>query len=207
VQTLHFLPALQSAELDAGGAPTWQDAYSSVCKRLSTGLAIVDRLIGNDAEPGEPQPVALGEILGFLADLFHARRGRFEVDFTAVRETPMPAVAAVRQDLETALLNLVLNSVEAAGDQAGRVTARAAVSSDVLDLVIEDDGPGVPADLRARLFEPFATGRTDRPGRGLGLYTARQLLSGSGADLRYEPGDRGSRFIVRLPVWRFSART
>lgn len=206
VQTLHFLPALQSAEPESGGAPTWQDAFTSVCDRLSGGLAIVDRLVGHAVEAEEPQPVALGEILGFLTDLFRARRGRFEVDFAGVREIPLPAVAAVRRDLETALLNLLLNSAEAAGDRAGRVTAHAVVGPDVLDLVLEDDGPGVSADLRPRLFEPFVTGRTGRPGRGLGLFAARHLLSGAGADLRYEPRDPGSRFIVRLPVWRSSAQ-
>jgi C4-dicarboxylate-specific signal transduction histidine kinase len=202
LQTLHFIPALQSAELESGDAPMWQEGLSSACERLSTGLAMVDRLVGSGAEPAEPEPVALGEILGFLADLFRARRGRLEMDFTVVRGTPMPAVSAVRRDLEAALLNLLLNSAEAAGNQATRVTAQVAVRSDVLELALEDDGPGIPPDLRPRLFEPFATARTDRPGRGLGLFAARHLLIGSGADLRHEPVDKGCRFVVRLEVWR-----
>ncbi len=114
----------------------------------------------------------------------------------------MPAVSAVRRDLEAALLNLLLNSAEAAGNQATRVTAQVAIRSDVLELALEDDGPGIPPDLRPRLFEPFATTRTDRPGRGLGLFAARHLLIGFGADLRHEPAETGCRFVVRLEVWR-----
>src|SRR2546428_12666261 len=114
----------------------------------------------------------------------------------------LPAVAAVRCDLELALLNLLLNAAEASGDRGGRVTALVRSDGAGVELVLEDDGPGIPEDLRARLFEPFLTTQADRPGRGLGLFVANHLLTRSGGELRYEHGSPGSRFIARLPVWR-----
>jgi len=69
-------------------------------------------------------------------------------------------------------------------------------------LTVEDDGPGVPEDLRAQLFEPFATGRTD--GNGLGLALAREVALAHGGELRYAPREGGgARFILELP-WRAS---
>ena len=206
IQTLHFLPALQEAEADSAAAPVWREALATACERLSTGLALVDRLASGAPDPPTPQPVDLAEILGFLTDLLRARRGRFEVDFSRVRETPMPAVSAVRRDLETALLNLVLHCADSACDQAGRVNAQVSLHPEGLDLVLEDDGSGVPEDLRGGLFEPVANDGSAPPGRALRLFAARHLLRVSGADVRYEPGDPGNRFVIRLPVWRSSTQ-
>jgi signal transduction histidine kinase/ActR/RegA family two-component response regulator len=83
------------------------------------------------------------------------------------------------------------------------LTARAAAGQVVL--VCEDTGPGIPADLVARLFDPFAQGpRTiDRSegGLGLGLTLARAFAEMHGGTIGYERLDeRGSRFILRLPL-------
>ena len=78
-------------------------------------------------------------------------------------------------------------------------------------IVVEDRGPGVPVELRARIFEPFARGRaTDRAigsGLGLGLAICRRIVDGHGGAIEVE--DRaggGARFVVRLPVSRNAER-
>ncbi|HEY0193306.1 MAG TPA: ATP-binding protein, partial [Kofleriaceae bacterium] len=68
-------------------------------------------------------------------------------------------------------------------------------------------GPGVPAELADRLFQPFVTGRGRdhaHPGTGLGLATARGIAERHGGSLRHEPprgpaGQGGARFVLRLP--------
>jgi signal transduction histidine kinase len=74
-------------------------------------------------------------------------------------------------------------------------------------IAIEDRGPGVPPELRARIFEPFARGRaTDRAagtGLGLGLAICKRIVDGHGGTIGVE--DRaggGARFVVRLPASR-----
>jgi two-component system sensor histidine kinase HydH len=205
MQTLSFLPVLTAVEAEIGepqeDTPGWREAFTIACERLTTSLTLVDRIVGSVPQSTAPEPVALSEVLRYLADLFRARRGRFRIDVEGACGTPLPAVAAVRRDLESALLNLVLNAAEAAGPAEVTLTATASVRSGGVELVLEDGGPGIPEMLRPRLFEPFATTRTDRPGRGLGLYAARHLLVSSGGELRYEPGNPGSRFIVSLAEW------
>jgi two-component system, NtrC family, sensor histidine kinase HydH len=205
MQTLTFLPVLAAAEAETGApdedTPGWQEAFAIACERLTRSMAMVDRLVGSFPHGTAPEPVAVSEILRYLADLFKARRGRFRVDVEGAAGTPLPAVTAIRPDLESALLNLVLNAAEAAGPAEVTLVATASVRPGGVELVLEDSGPGVPEILRPRLFEPFATTRTDRPTRGLGLYAARHLLAGSGGTLRYEPGNPGSRFILSLVEW------
>jgi two-component system C4-dicarboxylate transport sensor histidine kinase DctB len=202
IQTLAFLPALAEADADQGSAPDWQEVLSIATAQLTAGLALLDRLVSGSAGPATPEPVALAEVLGFLADLFRARRGPFQVTMPRASLEALPAVAAVRGDVELALLNLLLNAAEASGNRAGGVTVLVRSDGAGVELVLEDDGPGIPEDLRARLFEPSLTTRADPPGRGLGLFVAHHLLTRSGGELRYEPGNPGSRFIARLPLWR-----
>ena len=78
-------------------------------------------------------------------------------------------------------------------------------------IAVEDRGPGVPPELRARIFEPFARGRaTDRTagsGLGLGLAICRRIVDGHGGTIDVE--DRaggGARFVVRLPASRNADR-
>jgi signal transduction histidine kinase len=202
IQTLAFLPALAETEADRGSVPDWQEVLSIATGQLTTGLALLDRLVSGRSGPATSEPIALAEVLGFLADLFRARRGPFQVTVAPASLNALPAVAAVRADVELALLNLLLNAAEASGDRAGRVTALARSDGAGVELVLEDDGPGIPEELRAGLFEPSLTTPPDRPGKGLGLFVAHHLLTRSGGELRYEPGKPGSRFIARFPLWR-----
>jgi signal transduction histidine kinase len=71
-------------------------------------------------------------------------------------------------------------------------------------IAVEDHGPGVPLELRTRIFEPFARGRaTDRTagsGLGLGLAICRRIVDGHGGSIRVEDRDGGgARFVVHLP--------
>jgi len=66
-------------------------------------------------------------------------------------------------------------------------------------LTVTDDGPGVPAADRERLFEPFFTSRRATGGTGLGLSIARSLLAASHATIDLAPTEGGARFELLLP--------
>lgn len=99
------------------------------------------------------------------------------------------------EQMSQALLNLLSNACEAS---AGVVLLSTVRSGDHCLISIEDDGPGVAADLQERVFLPFFT--TKPTGSGIGLPLARQILAGHGADLRLDrsPELGGARFNFRL---------
>lgn len=104
--------------------------------------------------------------------------------------------------LTRVLANLFRNAVEAAPDAALEVEV--ALAEGRLELIVQDDGPGVAAELGARAFEPF-TSTKDR-GTGLGLALSARVLSFLGGDLELlNPGEPGARFCVRLPLGRSAA--
>ena len=102
--------------------------------------------------------------------------------------------------LSRALRNLIDNAIAAAG-RSGRVWI--VVARDGADVLVdvEDDGPGVPAAERDRIFEGFVRLEPVRgPGAGLGLAIARRVAREHGGDLTCVAGGRGGRFVLRLPA-------
>ncbi len=97
---------------------------------------------------------------------------------------------------ERILLNLVQNAA-----RHGRPPIRFEVrrASETIDFAVSDNGPGVPADARESIFEPFV-GQRDRGGLGLGLGLSRGLAEAQGGLLRLDPTDSGARFVLSLPV-------
>jgi len=98
------------------------------------------------------------------------------------------------------LLGLLGNAAEAMPG-GGSVTLDCVQLPDAVQLRVTDSGPGVPADLRARIFDPFVTTRAR--GTGLGLAVARQIIDAHGGHIEVGDGERGgARFIITLPAAR-----
>jgi two-component system, OmpR family, sensor kinase len=80
------------------------------------------------------------------------------------------------------------------------VSARVASTNGQVVLTVEDDGPGVPEELRDRIFERFVRGAGDRgSSSGLGLSIVRAVAQSHGGSVELEKAIRGARFVVRLP--------
>jgi signal transduction histidine kinase len=90
------------------------------------------------------------------------------------------------------------------GREGARVTVRAARAPGAIEVIVEDNGPGVPPEIEATLFQPFVTGRgrdAKHPGTGLGLAIAARWVERHGGHIRYERRvEGGARFTVRWPT-------
>ncbi|MDQ3371044.1 MAG: ATP-binding protein, partial [Myxococcota bacterium] len=142
-----------------------------------------------------------------LADVIH----ELELDPTmAARLTlrPPPAPVTVRADkllLKRVLVNLVENGIHA-GQEAGQpgdvlIGWQADARGEVVAITVDDQGKGVPAESRDKIFEPYVT--TKATGTGLGLAISRKLVIEHGGELAIEPGRAptgGARFVITLPL-------
>ncbi len=117
---------------------------------------------------------------------------------------PAP-VDASRDELHRLIINLLENALRhtPAGTE---IRVKTAIEKDVAGagvalLVVEDDGPGVPEELAATLFERFVRGAGDRGGSfGLGLAIVRAVAEAHGGTVELQDAKPGARFIVRLPL-------
>ena len=111
-----------------------------------------------------------------------------------------PAIPAYADELNEAWTNLIDNAVSAMGE-AGVLTVRTGMDRDQVAVVIGDTGPGVPAEIRDRIFDPLFTTKPVGQGTGLGLdVTWRIVVNNHHGDIQVEsvPGD--TQFRVRLPT-------
>lgn len=111
------------------------------------------------------------------------------------------SVIADPSEIRRAISNLLANAIEAT-PSGGNVTIRTVVEEGSAQILIEDDGYGVPEEQRSRLFERFAgDGRAFGGGTGLGLYIVRLIAEKIGGSASYRPREpRGSIFAVKLPA-------
>jgi two-component system, NtrC family, sensor histidine kinase HydH len=122
-------------------------------------------------------------------------------------EPNLPLVPLDESLGEQAFVNLIQNAYDAMGSRGGtlRVTAARANSAnrDGVEVRIEDTGPGIPAELREQIFNPFVT--TKKTGVGLGLSIVSRIIDGHHGTIRVESGpedsdQHGARFVMFFPA-------
>lgn len=137
----------------------------------------------------------------------HIERSRIRIvaDLPVV---PYPPVLAVPGQLDDIWLNLLINAHDAivsAGQENGEIGVKilSSATDDVLDVVVWDNGPGIPENIKNQIFRPFFTTKRVGEGTGLGLHICRQVAERVGGQITVESTvGQGTRFLVRLPVMR-----
>jgi signal transduction histidine kinase/CheY-like chemotaxis protein len=113
---------------------------------------------------------------------------------------PCPDAAISDGVLEQVLLNLIVNARDATGGR-GRVDVRCRHEGGHVRIGVADDGPGMTAEVRARVFEPFFTTKARGEGTGLGLSLVSRLLHNAGGSIDLETAvGKGASFTIVLPV-------
>jgi signal transduction histidine kinase len=153
------------------------------------------------------RPIDLCEILTDLKDHYSNVPDR-EVDIrlTGLRQ----CFVSTNELIRDVFTNLISNSIKHSSPDRRleitidlkKITRR---GKDLYEISIEDNGPGIPDNLKSRLFTRFERGKTKASGRGLGLYLVKTLLEDMGGSISAEDrvkGDhrKGARFVVLLPA-------
>jgi signal transduction histidine kinase len=118
----------------------------------------------------------------------------------------LPVVPGYPAELNQVWTNLIDNAADAMtrdGRGGGVLTLRTRADADAVFVEVTDDGPGVPEEVRGRLFDAFVTTKPAGEGSGLGLENARRIVERRhGGSLTYATGPEGTTFCVRLPLHR-----
>jgi signal transduction histidine kinase len=150
----------------------------------------------------EPSPIIVDDLLNYVVDLQHYQRGLAPAEIELRLPGGLPPIRALETPLRHILLSLILNAKEAFGDRTDGVIALvASLHNGNVRLSVEDNGPGIPSEEQARVFEAF---HTTKPGHfGIGLTVARWLAERQGGSLTLESSDRGGvRAVIELSSWR-----
>jgi signal transduction histidine kinase len=187
-------------ELEGEQSETAEAALRSTrrMRRLVGDLLLLARA---DARRSQPHRLTdLGQILIEAAAELGPMADRHEL---LIHAEPAPVVGA-RDELHRLILNLLENAVRHT-PPGTRVRAQTSTIGADTELIVEDEGPGIPPELSDRVFERFVRGGRDGGrGSGLGLAIVRSVAEAHGGTVRLEPTApeaemKGTRFVIRLP--------
>jgi two-component system nitrogen regulation sensor histidine kinase GlnL len=174
--------------------------------------SLTDSLLGPIRRP-QRQLVNLHEILERVIVLI-ANEKHDAVRLVRDYDPSLPPLSADPDQLIQSLLNVARNAMQAVGPD-GHIVFRTRVLGNfaigqlrhklVASIEIEDDGPGVPAEIAESIFYPLVTGRPD--GTGLGLPISQDLVSRHGGLIEFQSRPGKTVFMVRLPIYSESTET
>jgi two-component system, LuxR family, sensor kinase FixL len=146
-------------------------------------------------------PLAVASLLEGVAEAARPRAQRHGILLSVVVPAALPLALGDRVQLETVLHNLVANAIDAVKTNVGERSIRieaAPAAADMVQIAVADNGPGIHADVSTTLFQPLASTKIE--GLGLGLAISRTIVEAHGGRLWLEPGARGARFCLTLPI-------
>jgi signal transduction histidine kinase len=187
--------------LDAGGDGDAAGLARKITSTVDHLAAVVSEITAFGRPPElHRAPTALTALLDECLTFAQARCTTEDVEIERDYDAACPDIRVDPRELRKALLNLLLNGLEALPPQ-GRLTVRTTydAAEETVTLVIEDTGAGMTEEVLARAFDLFFT--TKPEGTGLGMALTRSVidLHGGTLDVQSAPG-RGTRVQVRLPI-------
>lgn len=189
-----------------------------ICDETDRIVRLVDRMeVFSDARPLQREKVNIHSVLDHVKQVAQSGFAR-GVRFVENYDPSLPSLHANRDQLVQAFLNLVKNAAEAIGDAVdGEIELSTAFRPGVslralgerspvglpLEFCVRDNGPGVPDDIAAHLFEPFVTTKTS--GTGLGLALVAKIINDHGGVIECESLPRRTTFRILMPMYRTRA--
>jgi two-component system sensor histidine kinase HydH len=148
----------------------------------------------------ELEPVDIKKMVTHVCDLLRPEASTRKIEILAEVDPELPPVTVDSVRLTQALMNIVINGVQAISG-GGTVKVSAAKAGEHLLLRVQDTGPGILPNELGEIFDPYFT--TKPEGSGLGLWIAQQIAVAHGGELRAEnaPGG-GAVFLLTLPLTR-----
>ena len=176
-----------------------------VVEKMAAEIKVMDRIISDllaftRAEPFCPAGVAVSSIVEESLAAASSRCEMSQIDVSREIPADLPLVWGDPDRLRQVFVNLLCNAVEAAQGRGSVEIEARALSAREISISVSDTGPGIPPEIRDKVFLPFFTAKDG--GTGMGLAMVQKIVVSHGVQV--EIGDRpggGAVFTVRLPSW------
>jgi two-component system NtrC family sensor kinase len=174
---------------------------SSIARGADRIRTLARRLLAF-SRPGreEMAPLVVNDVVERSLELCQYQISSGRVILDRRLEPDLPRVLGVSNQLELALINLVVNAVHAMGEKGGTLTVSTRRRGEDVEIAVADEGPGIPERIRGNLFEPFVTTKPEGKGTGLGLSTVLMIVERHNGRVEFDSVEgQGTTFRVTLP--------
>jgi histidine kinase len=161
---------------------------------------------------GQKEPTDINALADeYLRLAYHGLKAKdksFNADFKTEFDPSLPKINVIPQDIGRVLLNLINNAFYAVSERSKKgegeykptVLVSTAKVGDKLKIKVADNGPGIPSEIKDKIFQPFFTTKPTGSGTGLGLSLSYDIVKAHGGHIIVESGTgEGTEFIVELP--------
>ncbi|MBK8043420.1 MAG: GHKL domain-containing protein [Haliscomenobacter sp.] len=163
---------------------------------------------------GKKEPTDLNALVREYVNLcFHGMRAGknpIHVEIVLDLDTEMGLTPLVKEDFTRVIINLCTNAFDAMrsksiSDQSGNYVPRLRITTkkeaQTMTMVVEDNGPGIPDEIKDKIMQPFFTTKKGTEGTGLGLSISHDIVKAHGGSLNVEIKEsEGSAFVIQLPI-------
>jgi two-component system sensor histidine kinase HydH len=144
------------------------------------------------------ETVEVAKIVNHVCDLLRPEAAAREIEVMTQIEPALPCIVGDPVRLTQALMNLVINAMQAV-ERNGRIAVNANLVEAVILVKVADNGPGIPQEKLASIFDPYFTTKSE--GNGLGLWIAQQIVTAHGGSIQAQNGTGGGAvFTMALPL-------
>jgi signal transduction histidine kinase len=196
----YIMGNLELLELQDLSSPQ-RDMLSSIARGSERIRTLAQRLLAF-SRPGREEmvPLAVNDVVERSLELCQYQIASGRVHLVKRLEDDLPPVLGVSNQLEMALINLVVNAVHAMGEKGGSMTVGTRRRGDEVEISVADEGPGIPEKIRQTLFEPFVTTKPEGKGTGLGLSTVLMVVERHNGHVDFDTNEgSGTTFRITLP--------
>lgn len=154
-------------------------------------------------QPVKHQTVHLNALIHKIVELRKPELDKCGVELLLDLAPQLPSTRANADQIEQVLLNLLNNALQAmpGSGRPPRLRISTECASGLIQVIVEDSGPGVPKHLEAKIFEPFFTTKDVGTGTGLGLSLAHAIMSEQRGRISFRPSSLGGAgFLLEFPV-------
>jgi len=144
------------------------------------------------------EPVDIPKGLADTVAILDGKAGAKSVSITLNLEPDLPAMRGIGAEINQIWMNLIDNAIDAAPIR-GHVTVTARHEGADVIVRVEDDGPGIPPDIKESIFEPFFTTKSVGSGTGLGLDIVRRVIDWHNGEIEVDSKPGRTEFRVRFP--------
>lgn len=171
--------------------------------RLNATVENVLRYTRGQQQTEQTEP--LSEVLARVAKLLSGQLRKKAIAFQLLEDRETASVLVEGARLSQVFLNLILNAIDAVPAKGGRIVVEIRHQDGGINVAVSDNGPGVPAPERERIFEPFVSSKEE--GTGLGLSISRKIVESYGGRITVAVApEGGAKFNVFLPMGDILAR-